>query len=265
MRLLAGRYVAFNLFTMKHKIWIFSFLLSSLALSNQSFSQTPNVPTDRIMERTYLIVTDTLAGTCFSIDYNGQEYFITVRHLFKKAVQDSSIVPITIYYKKEIKKIDVTLFKPQNEFNDVVVLRSPIKTNGKVSYELGGSPMLGQDVYFIGYPTLSGNLFCSRDINGVIYPLIKKATYSGVLMTTEKVYLVLLDGHNNPGFSGSPVTYFDYFDNKYKITAIVSGYFLQENKIIGDTKNKYTNQENSGIIKCFDIETAIEILKRIRN
>ena len=95
-----------------------------------------------------------------------------------------------------------------------------------------------------------------------LYANIKKATYSGFYYTAEKVAMILLDGNNNPGFSGSPVIFYDYSDNKYKITAIIAGYYFQENKIIGDSANKLTYPENSGIIQCYAIEDAIEILKR---
>lgn len=249
---------------MKKILIIFSLFCLANALTNNIFSQSPAVPTDRIFDRTYLIQTDTLVGTCFSVIYKGEEFIITVRHLFKKKLADSSSVHIKLYYKKEIKDTDATVYKSKNDSIDIVVLKLPIVTCSKESYGLGGDFILGQDVYFIGYPILAGNIFCTQDITGKIYPLCKKAINSGFVYTKDSTSIVLLDGHNNPGFSGSPVTYYNYFDKQYKITAVISGYFLQENKILGDTTNLLTNPENSGIIKCFAIEHAVEILERIK-
>ena len=249
---------------MNRIVFIFLFSGSLFIWNLKSFSQFPKIPTDRIFDRTYLIVTDVGAGTCFSVDYEGQEFIVSVGHLFKTELKDGSAVEVTLYLKKEVKKLTVKVYKPLKNTIDIAVLILPQKISKKESYDLGGDCMFGQDVYFLGYPMFSGKMLFTRDINGQILPLFKKASYAGVIVSKDTVSNILLDGHNNPGFSGSPVIFYDYNDNKYKVIAIISGYFIQENKNKGRCKRSSTNQENSGIISCFGIEDAIAIMNRIK-
>ena len=60
----------------------------------------------------------------------------------------------------------------------------------------------GQDAYFLGFPFGIG-----FDLGGGSLPFVKKAIVSGLYKSINGVSLVLLDGINNPGFSGGPVVF----------------------------------------------------------
>ena len=62
--------------------------------------------------------------------------------------------------------------------------------------------MLSQDVYFLGFPYDLTNDGGTINRNFPI-PLIKKGILSAIQVGEVKT--LLLDGHNNPGFSGGPV------------------------------------------------------------
>ena len=47
------------------------------------------------------------------------------------------------------------------------------------------------------------------------------------------IYVLLLDGHNNPGFSGGPVLFKDRLksgDNKYHLIGVISAYVNQKKR-----------------------------------
>ena len=65
----------------------------------------------------------------------------------------------------------------------------------------------GQDMFFMGFPY---GILASGQTANWPYPLalIKKGMISGLLYE-KGVGTLLLDGHNNPGFSGGPIVYRD--------------------------------------------------------
>ncbi|HEY0770784.1 MAG TPA: hypothetical protein VGD31_10665, partial [Sphingobacteriaceae bacterium] len=64
-------------------------------------------------------------------------------------------------------------------------------------------------------------------------PLVKKATLSAFI---EDADLFLFDGHNNPGFSGSPIGYHDLDKKETHVIGVVCGYYQQTNKIEWDER-----------------------------
>jgi hypothetical protein len=68
---------------------------------------------------------------------------------------------------------------------------------------------VGQDAYFIGFPY---GLRSAKTHNGLygVFGVVKKATVAQFdSMPQLRAQRILLDGYNNPGFSGSPVVYRD--------------------------------------------------------
>jgi hypothetical protein len=80
--------------------------------------------------------------------------------------------------------------------------------------------------------------------------------------------VILLDGLNNPGFSGGPVVapdMFVRFENvrPQKLIAVISGYRSQDSPINVDGKaiEKASTPTNTGIILATPIERAVEMIK----
>jgi hypothetical protein len=77
----------------------------------------------------------------------------------------------------------------------------------------------------------------------------------------------ILDGINNPGFSGGPV--FFGTGDALKVAAVISGYYLQPTEVIRGgaarlakgTPKDYVN-ENSGFIIAYDIAWAVDVIKK---
>ena len=222
------------------------------------------VPTDRILERTFFLQTDTLGGTCFSIIYKEHEYVITARHLFRKNITNNSLVKISIYIGGHPKICDAKCYLHKDTNVDIAVLKIPFVTSNKGSYDLSGTLLFGQDIYFCGFPSLGGSLYFTNAFIDKPYPIIKKGILSGGLKMNG-YSILLLDGHNNPGFSGGPVVFYDYSAKSYMIAGVISGYLIQENEIVGDKTKQLLVQENSGIILCFDIKNALDIIDNQKN
>lgn len=78
---------------------------------------------------------------------------------------------------------------------------------------------LGDELKFLGFPHGLGNTY---PLEGSVAPLVRTAFFSGTIMV-EGREIELLDGFNNPGFSGGPV-YALQDDGEPSITALISGY-----------------------------------------
>jgi hypothetical protein len=111
-------------------------------------------------------------------------------------------------------------------------------------------------VYFLGFPygVLSGVIFGDA---GHPLPLVKRALFSSF---AGEAYL--LDGHNNPGFSGGPVVFGRGGDIPNCVGAVVSSYrFSPEPVFLDRSETALTYRYNTGIIVSYKIETALALIR----
>ena len=163
-------------------------------------------------------------ATAFTIDVDGREYLITAKHVvagFKD--QDK----IDIFMNNGWSPLTVKVFRCEDPI-DIAVLVPPHQLT--VNFELPFDRTkfyFGQDAYFLGFPY--GIQTSSVGINDP-YPLaiIKRGTISGseAVDQHKKAGLILLDGYNNPGFSGGPIVYRDLNQGAdvMKVLGVVSGF-----------------------------------------
>lgn len=157
--------------------------------------------TANVWERVVRVVCGPWAGTGFTIDHKGNQYLVTARHVIETSD------PVEVSLRGSPMNVGLTpLIVPVAEA-DVAVFR----TDGPLTPDLPLPPTsdlmtFGQDAYFLGYP--HGLTF---DIGGGAYfPLVKRATISGNNHEIHNRPVLLLDGWNNPGFSGGPVVFRPY-------------------------------------------------------
>ena len=152
--------------------------------------------TTNILQRTFRMRHGDSTGTCFTVDVENRRYLVTARHLVRSINSDSYVL---IEHCGEWKTVAVTLVGHGDGEIDITVLAPQVRfgTHHSLVVTSGGLP-LGAEVYFLGFPyefrTDSGELN-----RGFPFPLVKRATVSALQLESG---LVLLDGHNNPGFSG---------------------------------------------------------------
>ena len=83
---------------------------------------------------------------------------------------------------------------------------------------------------------------------------------SAIIRSGENI-LLLLDGHNNPGFSGGPVCFSTPTQDLMTIAGVISGYRYHKKAIIDENDNPQPHywKENTGIIYAYSIKHAVDI------
>ena len=94
---------------------------------------------------------------------------------------------------------------------------------------------------------------CEEFNRGFPIPFVKKAIVSAI--NNPVIYL---DGHNNPGFSGGPLVFWDYAEKRRKIMGVISGYY--PHRIPGTDY-----PENSGIGIAYNIQYAKDLINTVYN
>ncbi len=113
----------------------------------------------------------------------------------------------------------------------------------------------GQDVFFLGFPYwFLGRIIFGDD--GYPLPFVKKALVSSL---DKSVFL--LDGHNNPGFSGGPVVFTSPGTSQCKFAAVISGFqAVEEPILVSGQKTEFVYEDNTGIIISYTVNHAVELI-----
>ena len=218
---------------------------------------------NEVINRVFCIICNGSAGSCFTLEQDGIQYIITAKHLFKRLSFPNHAIVQILLSSKVFQEMEVDI-KYHSQDYDVAVLKTvPYKTLSPF-YGNGFSTegiIYGQDVYFLGFPyDYRNNL---GDLPGLDRPIpfVKKACVSGF----ESGKVMLLDGHNNPGFSGGPVCFkrLSTQTNTMSIAGIISGYRYYKEPVLDNNGNEtgFYTKSNTGIIYAYDISIAREIIK----
>jgi hypothetical protein len=233
-------------------------------------------------------------GSTFALDLDQREYWVTVKHILTGATHPP-------YGSIKSKTAQLRILNPGGEGEewiprnfsvldpgvdiDIVVLApsEPILTDPLPNMLTDSLEfMLGGDCEFLGFP--HGGGWRATFDNGKRFwmPYVKHCHVSAFTQDMNKKIWVL-DGINNPGFSGGPVTF--RTGSQQKIVAVVSGYITEPTDVVPsvpaspakpDARTvpkksigphepphpKETVNLNSGFIVAFDISYAIEAIKK---
>ncbi len=234
-------------------------------------------PTFNALSRTLRVQSQYGMGTIFNIDVDGREYWVTATHILTgaKGKPYGRVADKTVELKilnpggEGLQWIPVkfTVLQPARDV-DVVALVAPSLILASVK---NASPpasseglMFGGPCEFLGYGLDGGWRAKIGTAGSFWWPFIKHCTVSG--MDTDSG-MWILDGINNPGFSGGPVI-LGTGDN-LKFVAVISGYYLQPTEVIRgnaaalapDTPKDVVNV-NSGFIIAYDIAHAVDLIKK---
>jgi prepilin-type processing-associated H-X9-DG protein len=212
-----------------------------------------------------------IAGTCFVVDVDNRQYIITARHICSN-IKDEDMVQL--YINKVWYAITIKPIFPVNNEVDIVALATNRLIMPKMEFNISSENlMLGQDIYFLGFPFLDLKFSTTPSDNKfALFPFIKK----GIFSAAEGRNILYLDGHNNPGFSGGPVIFSNHFKHHLQVAGVISGYRNNDNPIlVKEIENPSTSQEeqgkqkkivpyvseNTGIIVAYDIGPMIEAIR----
>ncbi len=221
-----------------------------------------------ILQRVHKIKFREQVGTCFTIDKDNKQYIITARHIVEK-IKDKD--KIEIFKAGCWNTVNVRLVGVGKDKVDIAVLGADKLLSPTHHLEFPSVPILGQDVYFLGFPyNLQGNI--NPKINNYFQlPLVKKGIISALQYVNPTNKHMLIDGLNNPGFSGGPVYYLQ--DKTHYIAAVISGYMAEQKNIVqkrppwyhffckaNNNKTKYKYEHNTGIIEAYHMVYVDELI-----
>lgn len=187
---------------------------------------------------------------------DGRQYLVTARHV-AQAFDPSN--RLYVFGNSTWTDRSFRLVGHGTGATDVSVLapESPLSPPGLPIVPSSAGLIYGQEVYFLGFPydVLGSVVFAGE---GFHLPLVKRATMS---CFAGDVYL--LDGHNNPGFSGGPVLFGPPGQPPTNIGGVISGYRFEPEPVYkANAATELSVRYNTGIIVSYKIETALSLVKR---
>lgn len=218
-----------------------------------------------VIQRVFRLKYKNQLGTCFTIEVEGSQYLVTAKHVLeikdlKKQTVDSlhDGEQVEIFRNGQWVSAEVSNVR-HSEISDISIFTIKVNIPAHPMEATSDGISYGQDLYFLGFPYgLSSNVGAlNRDFP---MPLVKKGILSAFL-TEEVGRPLLIDGHNNPGFSGGPVVFKLQDSNAFRVAGVIHGYkpeYKVENGILVPIENT-----NSNIIIAYPIENALSLIKNI--
>ena len=216
-----------------------------------------------IFRRVIRILCRNGCGTAFTVESRGEQFLVTAKHMFKELGFPASTV-INLLIGTDYQSFDVDIRYPVEKNADIAVMKLKSKQFLTPVYENVNSTeglIFGQDVYFVGFPYEYDSILGMFPSGNMPIPFVKKACMSAILQ--DEAGTILLDGINNPGFSGSPVCFkkVGSTEKTMHILGVVSGYRFTSQPLF-DQAGKQTGhyvKGNTGIIIVSDIKHAMQI------
>lgn len=212
--------------------------------------------TANILQRTFHIRHDGQTGTCFTIEVESKSYLITASHVVK-SIKDTATVEIS--HKQNWLPLGVKLVGHCEGDIDIAALAPQGLFGASHPLKLTTAGLtLTEDVYFLGFPF--GMSMEGTDLNaGFPLPLAKKAAVLALGLGDRPL---LLDGHNNRGFSGGPVARRGTKEGQ-SVIGVISGYHDEPRNVLDEYGNEtqFTYFANTGIVIAHDIRHALAMIQ----
>ncbi len=204
-------------------------------------------------ERVVQLTTPMSRGAGFTIDVKGRQWLVTARHVVEGARPDQVIV-----LRRAVRaNVELTPVPPAEVGADIAVfeLSQDITPPNLTLHATSGGVIFSQDAYFLGWPYGLG----LRDARFGAYPFVKKSIVAGLDEDVNGVSLFLLDGINNPGFSGGPVVFNKIGTKDWHVMSVVSAYRTEQISVVGGTG---AVPANTGIVITYDIRHAVDSIEQ---
>lgn len=223
--------------------------------------------TNNVIQRIFRIKYGESAATCFLVDVDGFQYFVTAKHVLQVRnkyglIQKELVVGENVEILRNNTWISMSAVNVKHSPNSDVSVFTVIENipcfpllaaDDGISY--------GQDLYFLGFPYGMSSDIGELNRNFPL-PIVKKGILSSMYFN-EPGKPFLIDGHNNPGFSGGPVVFKRQDNNNFQIVGIIHG-FKPEHRTENGQFVPIENT-NSGIIIVYPISNALELMFEIKN
>ena len=214
--------------------------------------------TSNVIQRVFHLKFGVGTGTCFAIDVNERQYIVTAKHVVEGLTDHQNV---EIYFKGNWTPTAISLIGHHPTADISVFSINTILSKLKMLPSSNGLTY-GQDIYFLGFPYRLQDEQGSQLNRDFPIPLVKKGILSSITVDNTGKYL-LLDGINNPGFSGGPVVFKEPGQNEYKVAAVISAFKSAEEPTYHQSKKTQISvRVNTGIIIAYNIENAIDIISK---
>src|SRR5665213_2852482 len=229
-----------------------AFVLASILL----FPSPPmraqyTVPTE-MLKRTYLIKVGDVIGTAFSIDYGGERYLVTARHILAgMPVQHATILLWQQGAWKEIPTKRTLFVSPLNV--DIAVLETYViaRSPSAIAPTDNSKPSIGQKVWYLGYPSTW------------TVPAIKRGTISAIDVSTPDTLVLHIEGPDDAGFFGGPILCWDPNNHAFRILGVIKGHENDSTRPPIKSREADTHASISdGALIGYSVDYAMNAIKR---
>jgi|SRR3989344_1777776 len=220
--------------------------------------------TINVIQRVFRLKYKANAGTCFSIDVNGKQYLVTARHVLQikdanGKVTEEFKTAETVELLQDNKWISqLGTLIGHSDIADISVFTIPTNIPAHPLPATMQGFAYGQELYFLGFPYGLKSDIGTLNRNFPL-PFVKKGILSAMFFN-EPGKFFFIDGHNNPGFSGGPVVFKKPNTNEFQVAGVIQGYQPEYEEKSGSLVP--IQNTNSGIIKAYSINNAIDIISR---
>lgn len=240
-------------------------LIISFVLLIEISSTSQNMVSNSILQSVLYIKYRGKSGSSIAVTIDKEGYIVTARHIFPKSLKNNDTIEFEIMKDAKWLKYNATFLEHKNENVDIAVLRMKATEREENFFDIGSTDYyLSQECFFLGFP-FGYKMEDKNGLNsGFPLPFVKKGIISAFITDTTNATQILLDGHNNPGFSGGPVVIVQLDPskkNKMRVIGIISGY-LNEKKTMKTKFGDLPYAENSGIVTSYSFDHVFEIIKR---
>lgn len=254
-------YTKFN----KHAyLLILTIFFFRLSLKAQFMSFVP----ENCIQTTFHINYGKVYGTAFFINNEKKTYLISAKHIFENVISGSQIT-IQISSNLQVQSLNCRIYFHKKDIVDVAVLvpLSKIQFDTQLM-NIDSPPMgIGQQMYFLGFPYNQSTIPSNQNFSLFPIPLVKSAFLSGT-QTIDEVTTLILDGHNNPGFSGGPLigkNCCNINDKQVYLFGVVVSYIKQNDFLIDKRDfSKIDYIENSGLFIAYSTKSISYIIQSIK-
>lgn len=212
-------------------------------------------------ERTYEIETTLGAGTAFTIDHEDRQYLVTAKHLLPKGETEPEVRVRNRLASATIRFHPLAVDPPVADV--AVTPLSEALTEGELPLPASVDGLAwSQQLYFLGYPYgLATNINTADPGDRV--PFVKSGIWSAA-GKVDGVYVIYVDGHNNPGFSGGPVVGFPPEGDALQVCGVVSGYRTERQPVYvgAERLEQFSATANTGIVIATGIQHVVDAIKR---
>ena len=193
------------------------------------------------------------------MEVEGRQYLVTAGHLVPGT---NRLAEVAVFHADKWEKLSMVVLRSADA--DVAVLVPPqvLTPTLKIVHGSEGA-VLGQEVFFLGFPYMLSTDVPANINNGFPIPFIKKGTLSAWYKGQSPYQMIFVDGINNPGFSGGPLVAVKSQTKEMMVMGVVIGYRSSSDSVMNNNLDTgLKSLGNSGIIICYDIRYALDEIRK---